>query len=258
MSKISGTGIRELMLCDTHAAKAMWLSPSQDKLKALSDMQLKRPNRALVVIGGASLMSPQVQARMQTVFDRVLAPLADELDLTVLDGGTDAGVIHMMGQARHTTQGRFALIGVAPQGKVKLADQEEGDGKRSLHALEPNHTHFFLVPGDSWGAESSWLGEFASLISGDCPSITVLINGGKTSLKDLRTNLEAGRSAIALSGSGRLADKITAAIDGDPIDDEYPEIPDLVQTYQASNKLFSIDVFTPTETLRQYLKQYFT
>jgi archaellum component FlaG (FlaF/FlaG flagellin family) len=51
--------------------------------------------------------------------------------------------------------------------------------------------------------------EAASIFSKDNQSVTILINGGEISRKDIQLSLEEGRSVIALSHTGRLADEIS-------------------------------------------------
>ncbi|MGB3199258.1 MAG: hypothetical protein WBA99_00050 [Nodosilinea sp.] len=238
-----------------NSAQALSLLPHTTSQQALDGMGLPTGQPVLVIIGGASLMSAESLERLQTVFDQVFAPLAQSLGLTVLDGGTDAGVIHMMGQARHTIGGTFRLIGVVPQGKARLpSDRPAAD---SRHDLEPNHTNFFLIPGDSWGSESPWLAELASDIATDHPALTLLINGGQVALTDLSENLATGRPAIVLSGSGRLADTIAAAITAAPPETD-PAILDLIQRYQPSGKLTVIDLALPVDQMRDRLQNYFT
>ena len=105
-----------------------------------------------MVIGGASLISEEDLQRLQRLFSKVLAPLAQELGVIVADGGTDAGVMRLMGQAREEVQGSFPLVGVSPVGLVRLPDVETSSTE--LTDLESHHTHFFLVSGDEWGDES--------------------------------------------------------------------------------------------------------
>lgn len=238
-----------------HSAQVLSLSDQTTSLEALDRMGLPLAQPTLVIIGGASLMSDESIERLQTIFDQVFAPLAQSLGLTVLDGGTDTGVIHMMGQARRTTGGSFPLIGVVPQGKARLPSDRHRDESR--HDLEPNHTHFFLIPGDEWGSESPWLAELASQISVDHPALTILVNGGKIALIDLKENLAAGRSAIVLSGSGRLADSIAAAIELAPPETD-PAILELIHHYQPNGKLEVIDLSLPIDRMRDRLQQYFS
>jgi hypothetical protein len=44
--------------------------------------------------------------------------------------------------------------------------------------LQKDHTHFILTPGSDWGDEAPWLSRLASVLAGDAPSLTLLINGG--------------------------------------------------------------------------------
>ena len=65
-----------------------------------------------------------------------------------------------------------------------------------------------LVPGSEFGVESHWIGDAAILLSKGQQSVTILINGGDVSRKDIEVSLENGRPVIALSNTGRLADEI--------------------------------------------------
>jgi hypothetical protein len=258
MVNTSTPGIVDLAFPNGCNAQALWLSPEQTSPQALATLQLNHFNPTLVVIGGAGLMDDASLRRLKTIFSDVLAPLASEMSLTVLDGGTDSGVIQMMGQARDATGGQFPLIGVVPQGKAQLPSphQFKDDGS-SRHALEPHHTRFFLIPGNDWGSESRWLADFAALISSGQKSLTVLINGGKIALTDLQANLATNRPAVVIAGSGRLADTIAAVMAGQPPADVNPEIIKLVETYQPQGKLVSLDLATPLPEIYQCLKQYF-
>jgi hypothetical protein len=131
----------------------------------------------------------------------------------VVDGGTDAGVMKLMGQARYLTQSHFPLIGVAAKGTVCLPDAEPPPGDFAM--LEPNHTHFLLVPGSLWGDEVPWIAQVAGAVAIEQPSLTVLINGGKIAWQDVANSVRVGRSVLVVAGSGRTADEIAVAIRGD-------------------------------------------
>jgi len=158
---------------------------------------------ALVVVGGAGGMSERETRRLAPLFGDILAPLAQRLRATVIDGGTDAGVMRLMGDARGKTGATFPLIGVIVEELVESV------------GLEPNHTHFVLVPGSEWGHETPWLVRLASVVAGGESSATVLVNGGEIALDDVRHSIEAGRPVVVLEGSGRTADAIAKASRGD-------------------------------------------
>jgi hypothetical protein len=203
-------------------AKGTYLPPQGSVREAIQALGFQQPQPTLVVIGGANHLDDETRDRVQRLFSSVLAPVAEKWGACVVDGGTDSGVIHLMGEARLSIGGTFPLVGVAPDGLVILPKIQHPE-VQNAEFLEPNHTHFFLVPGDEWGDESGWLAEIATQISGNAPSVTVLINGGEITWKDALANVEHGRTLIVIEGSGRTADKIAAVFHGevgDPRADE--------------------------------------
>ncbi|NJN01793.1 MAG: hypothetical protein HC873_09145 [Leptolyngbyaceae cyanobacterium SL_1_1] len=185
---------------------------------AIHRLGLPQHRRTLVLVGGASKISQADFSRLQTLFVEVLAPLAERLDMVVVDGGTDAGVMKLMGNARTQTAGSFPLVGVAPVGLVSLPAKPSSQADAA--PIEPHHTHCLLIPGSEWGDESPWIARTATAIAGDMPSVTILINGGGVTWKDAACSLEENRPIIVISGSGRTADVIAAALRGEPVGDE--------------------------------------
>ena len=79
---------------------------------------------------------------------------------------------------------------------------------RDACLLDPNHTHFILVPGKNWGDESSWIAGVATQLAGEQSSIAVLINGGMIAREmDIPNNMKAGRTVLVIEGTGRAADE---------------------------------------------------
>ncbi len=227
--------------------------------ESLNALGLTVPSPSMVVIGGASNMSLESKKLVSQVFTQVLAPIADAYGITVFDGGTEAGVIQMMGAARHATGGNFKLVGVAPKTKINLPgytfQSNIGDQDDHLTPLEKHHTHFALIPGSSWGSESPWLAELATISASHHPSITILINGGNVSLSDLILNLSAGRHTIIIAGSGRLADEIVNTINGsNPSDKE--TIHELAKSYHP-HQLSSFALCNSLDILKNQLRSHF-
>lgn len=214
-------------------------------VSALETLGLGAKRPTLVIVGGASGLDDAQRDRLQSLFDDVLAPLAEELQLYVVDGGTDAGVMRMMGEARTHIGGSFRLIGVAPRELVHLPDAPASHPDAST--LEPHHTHCLLVPGDRWGAESPWIAEVATQLSGELPSMTVLINGGSVTWQDANASVQAGREILIMAGSGRTADIMAAALNGSSVDD--PRISPLM----ASGLLSAIDLEAELSLLKRQL-----
>ena len=171
---------------------------------------------AIVVVGGAGGMSDAEVRRLAPLFDGVVAPLAQRLGVAVIDGGSDTGVMRLMGSARGEGEWTFPLIGVIVD---ELANYSSGSDAEAAE-LEPNHTHFVLVPGSDWGEEAPWLARLATVVAGseESESATVLVNGGEIALADVRHSIDADRHVIVLDGSGRTADALAAAVRGEETD----------------------------------------
>jgi hypothetical protein len=178
---------------------------SADLPGALAGVGAGRP--VLVSIGGAGGMDPEYLPALSRFLTGQLVPALDRWGVTVVDGGTDSGVMRAMGRARHDVGGRFPLVGVAAAGTVTV---NGGAGT----PVEPHHSHLVLVPGDSWGDESPWLSRVASVLSGPAASATLLVDGGEISYDDADRSLSAGRPLLVVEGTGRTADVIAAAARG--------------------------------------------
>lgn len=228
-------------------APAILVQSPKDLSAALGELDLHSPRPTLVVIGGASKMSEADLRRVRSLFVKAIAPLVEELGAFVVDGGTDSGVMQIMGQARAQTAATFPLIGVTPVGKVPQGDRIPSE---EFTPLEPNHTHFVLIPGSNWGDESPWIVRVANLLASGAPSLTVLVNGGEISKKDVAENLKAHRPVLAIAGSGRLADQVAAALRGEETDDR-------VQELVASGTIQAVDMNESFEFLTRTMKEMF-
>ena len=180
--------------------------------RALVNLGLKYPCPVLVIVGGAGGISDEHTNSLKTIFREQIAPTVENIGAAVVDGGTDAGIMSLIGEVRTEIGASFPLIGVAAIGTVQLPQQNH----HPLAApLEPNHTHFVIVPGDNWGDESPWLAQVGAILSQEFPSITLVVNGGEITWQDVAQSLQFCRPVIALEGSGRTADKLAAALKGD-------------------------------------------
>ncbi|HIK33265.1 MAG TPA: hypothetical protein IGS17_15580 [Oscillatoriales cyanobacterium M59_W2019_021] len=226
-------------------AKALHLQPNADLAATLESFELSSPRPTIAIVGGASKISEADRERLRSLFLHVLAPLAESFNAGVVDGGTDAGVMQMMGEARWKTGATFPLIGVAPVGLATLPQQTAT--AEDAAPLEPHHTHFLLVPGSQWGDESPWIAATASHLSRGLPSVTVLINGGEITWTDAQCSVAAKRSIVVIAGSGRTADILVAAVNGTVTDDRAPALVE-------SGLLQAVDLEDP-EKLDRVLRQ---
>lgn len=216
-------------------AKALYPQANADLTLTLEQLGLSSPRPVIVVVGGASKLSEVDRERLRSLFLTVLAPLAESLNAYVVDGGTDAGIMQMMGETRYQIGGTFPLIGVTSVGLATLPNQPPP--AEDACALEPHHSHFVLVPGSQWGDESAWIAQIPSVLSGGLPSVTVLINGGEITWKDAAESVEAQRPIVAIAGSGRTADILVAALHGTVTDERASALVDsgLLQAVDLDN-----------------------
>ena len=184
--------------------------------EAARTLALRGSSASIVLIGGADGMPARDLAQLGPLFSDVLAELAFRLRAAVLDGGTDTGVMRLMGRARQESSRDFPLVGVIAARLAALPGRPALPGAAQL---EPNHTHFVLVPGDDWGDEGPWLMHLGEMIGGGRRTVTLLVNGGDISQRDAERSVDAGRPVVALAGSGRAADALADAAAGRPPDE---------------------------------------
>lgn len=208
----AGEGALRFAFPEGSEVRAVRVCNPEELPGAVRELGLGGSRPAIVLIGGAGGLDDASLVHLRPLFAEGLAPLAGDLGACVADGGTDVGVMRLMGEARAAAGSRFPLVGVAAAGTVALPGEPlpRPDAAR----LEPHHSHFVLVPGSEWGDESPWLARVAGTLAGASPSITVLINGGETAWEDASASVASGRPVIAVAGSGRAADTLASALRG--------------------------------------------
>lgn len=209
---------------DGHTADVIQVNSFVELSNALQSLGFDSHVPVLVLVGGASGISEADMLRLKQLFITEIAPLVQKLGVAVVDGGTDAGIMRLIGQARTEISATFPLIGVAAIDTVTLCDRPVP--RPDAAPLEPNHTHFVLVPGSNWGDESPWLSRIATLLSDGFPSVTLVVNGGEITFQDVSNSVKADRPVVVLNGSGRTADKLAAALRGEVTDPRAHELAD--------------------------------
>jgi len=212
--------ISQISFKGKHTAKAAYISGNTDIDKAMEELQIPHLKTVIVLVGGAGGIGWLDKFPMRKAIG-IVARLADETRSVVIDGGTQAGIMAEIGKQRKRNKFSFPLIGVVFD---SLLMQQEPQS-----VLDPNHTHFFLIPGQDWGDESVWISKIATRVAGEKKSITILVNGGKISRTDVEYSLMENRPTFVMRGTGRLADEITltgkvVAIDISKKPDEILEI----------------------------------
>ncbi len=197
-----------------NTARATFVPTYANPLETAKALNLRNPAPTLFLSGGAGNMNEVAMRDARALIEDGIARFAAQYRVTVVDGGTDSGIMKMMGEARRKWGYRFPLVGCAPMGKVDFPGKKQ-DSEQKLTALEPNHSHFILVDEDHWGSESEMIvGLARNLTGGRMPTCGVLINGGKIAQYDIYIATARGDKpipVIAIEGSGRTANLIASA-----------------------------------------------
>ncbi|GIM98138.1 hypothetical protein Ato02nite_099310 [Paractinoplanes toevensis] len=192
-----------LRLADDHAAVAVRPAGLAELAATIEALGLSRPRPVVAVVGGAGLMDDD---DLTDLFAHLIATAISRLGAVAVDGGTDAGVMRLLGRSRES--GAFPLVGVAALGTVVFPGNPGG---AEAVPLEPHHSHFVLVPGADFGDEAPYLARTATLLAGGAPSATILVNGGEIAFEDCQLSVAEHRPVLVLGGTGRTADRIAAA-----------------------------------------------
>jgi hypothetical protein len=177
----------------------------------LDAVSVGRGRPVVVLVGGAGGMDDDAVRKLEEVLRRAVLPVIDACRATVIDGGTDSGVMRAVGRARSEAGASFPLVGVAARGTVALPETSSATGAAGI---DMHHTHLLLVPGTEWGDEAPWIVDVADAVAGDRPSVTLLVNGGEIAYDDADRSLDRGRPVVVLAGTGRTADAIADAAAG--------------------------------------------
>jgi len=169
---------------------------------------LKSDRPTLVLVGGAGGMSEELTGQVQAFFEHHLVSFLESHGIVTIDGGTNAGVMQAIGASRAHLNASFPLVGVLVEALVR---QTPG-------ILQKDHTHFVLTPGSNWGDEVPWLGGLASILAGNAPALTLLVNGGEIAWQDAVLSVEARRPVLVADGSGRTADTISQGFTSGSLD----------------------------------------
>ena len=176
--------------------------------EAISALGLKINYPVIVLIGG-NIYDEHLEVTQRAI--QGIAKAAEDLGALIICGGT-MGVMAVIAEVRAQHQYQFPLVGMAPERKVTWPNGPKS--RRFLWwgeercDLASGYSHFILVPGEEFGDESPWITEAAKYFSQGNKSVTVLMNGGKVSRRDIELSLKDSRPVIAVSGTGRFADEL--------------------------------------------------
>lgn len=194
-------------------ARAVRVGPGATTAATVAALALPRPRPLVVLNGGTGELSTELVGALRPLLADGLAGMVAAGEVTVLSGGTDAGIFAILGAGLAERPGRGCCVGVAPEELVTWPGRD-GPPRDDAVSLEPHHSHFVLVEGSDWGAETATMFALAATLSADSPSVAVLASGGAIARDELRANLAQQRDVIVVAGSGRYADELASAARG--------------------------------------------
>ncbi len=204
-------GAQEILFENGNRAQAVFASDDATAETLLGALGVTKPKALITIVGGAQgvdQLSEAERSHLLQLFSRGVARAAIELGAAILDGGTHAGVMAMIGQGVADRGRKTQLIGVAPRGKVTFpggpADGSIPDGA----PLDPNHSHFVLVNANEWGGEITTMFAVGKELSREIADLAILVNGGETAKAEILKAVRQRWAILILEGSGRLADEI--------------------------------------------------
>jgi len=198
----------EILFPNGNHAKAITVpigKPVDEILKTLGVLYSKA---LILLIGGAGHLDERLKPRLMQLFSRGIARAAADVDALIIDGGTQAGIMALMGQAVADRGRKTVLLGIVPSGKVTFPGGPAEGSIEDSAALDPNHSHFVLVESNEWGDETETMFTLARAISKDKPVVTILAGGGDVAREEILLSVREGWPVAVIEGSGGLADEI--------------------------------------------------
>ena len=186
-------------------------APRDARAKAiLHALEITSPRAVILLFGGAAGLDDSRKTDLATLFADGVAPVAAELGTLIIDGGTQSGVMRMMGEAVAQSHTTVQLLGIAPEGKITNPEIAGASKIPEGASLEPNHSHFVLVKRNDWGGETTTMLELARAFKAQ--TVAILVNGGAIAGDEALQSVRNGWPLLVIEGSGRFADEVSTAV----------------------------------------------
>lgn len=219
--------IKKEFLNFSNKRRATAVFPTADATAAdiLEALDLKPHKTVILIMGGADNIDDKLRPRLIQLFGRGIARAAANANAVIIDGGTQSGVMAMMGQGVVDRGCKCSLIGVTPKALV----QYPGSAIQSSVNLDPNHSHFVLVEGNEWGSELGTIFNLTNALTAEVPKVVaILASGGANARDEVVQAVRQNLPLIVIERSGGLADEIVAAWKARPNLPEDPAMAEIV------------------------------
>jgi predicted Rossmann-fold nucleotide-binding protein len=217
----------------------------QDAAGLRDALGIATPAPVVLISGGADTLDPAIVPKLTQLIGRGLLRAGRAAGAVIIDGGTDAGVMALIGRAAAAGAEPITLIGVAPEALVQHPAISPAETAGDRVALAPNHTHFVLTQGDTWGAETPVMFDLAQAIAGKLPVIVVVIGGGQGTLSEILHAVRRHWRVLIIAGSKGAADELLAQWTTEVAKDDDPVIAEIL----ADGDLHAFPIGDPPEVL---------
>lgn len=178
----------------------------------LTSLALPQPRALVVLNGGTAQLDESLQQHLACAIQDGLARVVAEEQITLITGGTDAGIFQLFGQGRARWGQTAPCIGVAVADLVTWPGRPQGEAPLEFH-----HSHFVVVEGQNWGDETVTMYTLIKALAQHRPAITVFASGGEIAIHEMQANVAQGRRMIFLAGSGRATDAARAGVPSEDV-----------------------------------------
>jgi transient receptor potential cation channel subfamily M protein 2 len=231
----------------------------------VAENESQYPSLLINVTGSAAEDSVQLRRNLFQRFSDGLMGAASGTDAWILTGGTEAGIMKVIGDMQSEWGSPALCIAMAPIGAVKngralendkntiVFYENDKDGKvinnKDGAYLDPNHTHYILFDTGknleehgavAWASDSLFVTSMEKCIthSNDehgeivVPAILILYGGGVTSMEQVIEAVRNKTPVLIVTKSRRIADVLHACYE--EREDEYEN---LLKTFLEENKV---------------------
>ncbi|WP_353571391.1 hypothetical protein [Candidatus Albibeggiatoa sp. nov. BB20] len=171
--------------------------------------------KVIVLNGGTAELTPEITEQLGEALIDGLAQMAAKENIMFITGGTNAGVFNLLGQGLQKWQHQAPCIGVFVK---QLAC--EADNTPNKAQLESHHSHFVMVDGKEWGDERQVMYRLIAYMAKYMTVLNIYAGGGELTIREMQAAVDQNCKILLLGGSGRATDKVLAAYQGQPVDDE--------------------------------------
>ena len=112
---------QEIVFPNKNAAKLVTASRGTPMATLINSLGISPPKNLILVIGGADKLDEKLTSRLTQLFSRGIARAAADAEPLIVDGGTQAGVMQIMGQSIADRGHKSSLLGVAAAGESDLS-----------------------------------------------------------------------------------------------------------------------------------------